>query len=389
MLHSFLTANRAQLIDRCRTAAAARAKRDRDELKTNHGIPLFLHQLIETLAAEQTSEISRSRSLSGVAGGGESSEIAETATLHGRELSESGFSLEQVVRDYGDLCQAITNLAFETEAPISVQEFRTLNRCLDNAIAGVVTEFSNKHATSGIQDSFAAVNERLGSLAHEMRNYLHIAMYAVKALKAGNVGITGATGAVLDRSLLGMRNLIDSSLAEVRVTAGLPPRARTIELEELLKDVAAAAALDPRARTVVFTVAPVDAGLTVRADSDMLASAIGNLIQNAFKFTKANTEVTLHAFRKADRVLIEVRDHCGGLPPGPIENLLKPFAQRGNDRSGLGLGLDICRRSVEANNGTIQVRDLPGIGCIFSIDLPFFLETPAQNYDVHVSSSDS
>ncbi|MGO9593382.1 MAG: ATP-binding protein [Steroidobacteraceae bacterium] len=45
------------------------------------------------------------------------------------------------------------------------------------------------------------------------------------------------------------------------------------------------------------------------------------------------------------------------------------FTQGSSDRSGLGLGLSICRRSVEANNGILRVRDLPGTGCIFTIDL--------------------
>ena len=71
-----------------------------------------------------------------------------------------------------------------------------------------------------------------------------------------------------------------------------------------------------------------------------------------------------------DRVLIEVEDHCGGLPPGAAEQMFQPFVQNDADRSGLGLGLSICRNSVEANEGALRVRDLPGSGCVFVIDLP-------------------
>jgi hypothetical protein len=92
MLHSFLMDNRAALIEQCRAAAAARVQPDRDDLET-HGIPLFLDQLIETLMIEQTAESPRSRLLSGIPGGGSSSEIADTATLHGRDLLKSGFTL--------------------------------------------------------------------------------------------------------------------------------------------------------------------------------------------------------------------------------------------------------------------------------------------------------
>jgi signal transduction histidine kinase len=79
---------------------------------------------------------------------------------------------------------------------------------------------------------------------------------------------------------------------------------------------------------------------------------------------------TLHAYSAADRVLINVADHCGGLRAGAADTLLRRFAQNGEDRSGLGLGLDICRRSVEANGGVLSVRDVPGHGCVFRIDLP-------------------
>ena len=292
------------------------------------------------------------------------------AALHGRDLLERGFTLEQVVRDYGDVCQAVTHLAYEKGATIEVSEFRTFNQCLDNAIAGAVTEYADRQAAVTTEDGFQALNSRLGPLAHELRNFLQIAMYAVKAIRAGTVGMTGATGAVLDRSLLGMRNLIDRSLAEVRVTAGLPPRLRRVRLEDFLQEIAATSSLDPLSRACVFKVSPVDPDVEIYVDSEMMAAAIGNLLQNAFKFTKRDSEVNLHARVAAGRLLIEVEDHCGGLPTGAPETLLSPFVQSGEDRSGLGLGLDICRRSVEANAGVLRVRDVPGVGCVFTIDLP-------------------
>ena len=122
---------------------------------------------------------------------------------------KSGFTVDQVVHDYGDLCQAITGLALERGAPIGVDEFQTLNRCLDNAIADAVTEFAYQRDSVLAQRDVQAMNERLGSLAHELRNHVYVASLAVTAIKAGTVGITGATGAALDRSLIGLRSLID------------------------------------------------------------------------------------------------------------------------------------------------------------------------------------
>jgi len=94
------------------------------------------------------------------------------------------------------------------------------------------------------------------------------------------------------------------------------------------------------------------------------------LLHNAFKFTRRHGHVSLKASSTEERVIIEVADECGGLPPGKADELFLPFEQRSPDRSGLGLGLSISRKSVEADGGQLRVRDVPGVGCVFTIDLP-------------------
>ena len=372
MLHEFLTSNRADLIERCRLKVARRSAPRVTSAEITHGIPLFLDQLIKTLEVEQTSEPLRSRKVSGPAGGGGpwKSELGSAAALHGRELLQQGFTVDQVVHDYGDLCQAITDLAFERKAPIEIDEFRTLNRCLDNGIAEAVTEYSYQRYSVAANDGVQALNERLGFLAHELRNLIHTGTLAFTAIKLGNVGVTGATGAVLERSLIGLRTLVDRTLADVRVAAGILPRNKLMPLADFIDQIGVSALLEARARGCKLTVSDVDARLAVDVDPDMLLSALGNLLQNAFKFTQQGTEVTVNAYAVADRILIDVEDHCGGLPPGSADKMFLPFSQSGVDKSGLGLGLAISRRSIEANSGTLRVRDVPGTGCVFTIDLP-------------------
>ena len=371
MLHEFLTGNRANLIDRCRFKVSQRSAPRVTPAELTHGIPLFLDQLIKTLEVEQTANPMLSRKVSGPAGGGNQvpSEMGAAAALHGRELLQQGFTVDQVVHDYGDLCQAITDLAFELKAPIETDEFRTLNRCLDNGIADAVTEYSYQRYSVLANDGVQALNERLGFLAHELRNLLHTATLAFTAIKLGNVGVHGATGAVMERSLIGLRTLVDRSLADVRVAAGMPPRHELVSVAEFVDQMGVSASLEASARGCRFTVSHVEEGLAVDVDRDMLLAALGNLLQNAFKFTKSGTEVSLAVHAVADRILFDVEDHCGGLPPGSAERMLLPFTQLGADKSGLGLGLAICKRSVEANNGILRVRDLPS-GCVFTIDLP-------------------
>jgi signal transduction histidine kinase len=372
MLHEFLTGNRANLIERCRVKVARRSAPRVTDAELTHGIPLFLDQLIKTLEVEQTSEPMRSRRVSGPAGGGTpvQSEMGTTAALHGRELLQRGFTVDQVVHDYGDLCQAITDLAFELNAPIAIDEFRTLNRCLDNGIADAVTEYSYQRLSLVTNDGVQALSDRLGFLAHELRNLIHTATLAFTAIKAGGLAASGPTGAALERSLIGLRALVDRSVADVRVAAGLPPRHELICLADFIDQIGISALLEARAHECRFTVGAVDARLAVDVDRDMLLSAVGNLLQNAFKFTRHGTEVSVTAYAVGDRILMDVEDHCGGLPPGSADQIFLPFEQSGANRSGLGLGLAICRRSVEANNGIVRVRDIPGSGCVFTIDLP-------------------
>lgn len=362
MLHQFLTDNRAELIERCGQKVALRPVREPGGVGLEHGVPLFLEQLIRTLRIERASDPVQSRELS--------AELGATATRHGLELLEHGYSVDQVVHDYGDVCQAITDLAFERSVPIEIDEFRTLNRCLDNAIADAVTEFSRRRDVLSAEKSAHTLNERLGTLAHELRNHLHTATLALTALKAGGIGLAGATGAVLDRSLISLRTLIDRSLVEVRASAGAPPRLQRLSLAGLLAEVQTSAALEAQAHGCELAVARVDRHLAVDADRELLLCALGNLLQNAFKFTAPRTQVSLRGYAETDRVRIEVADHCGGLPPGKAQRLFAPFVQSGCDRSGLGLGLAIARRSVEASGGRLSVRDVPGKGCIFTIDLP-------------------
>jgi signal transduction histidine kinase len=350
MLHEFLTAQTLPIIERTRAKVAARTTPLPTALELKNGVPLFLSQLIDRL---------RRASL-------DSGAIQKSATLHGGELQGMGFSVSQVVHGYGDICQVITELADETGAPITAEEFHTFNRCLDDAIAHSVTEYQRQRDAS---IAFGGA-ERLGILAHELSNRLTAATVAFSILQKGTVGIGGSTGAVLGRSLRAMRDLVNNSLAGVRLDSGLGKRQR-LSVSEVVAEAEIEACMGAEgAGELGLNVTPVARGIDVEADPQILSAAIGNLLHNAFKFSRPQGNVWLRTTASADRVLIEIEDQCGGLPPGQVEELFRPFEQRGDDRTGLGLGLSISRKGVEAMGGMIGVRDLPGKGCVFSIELP-------------------
>ena len=262
-----------------------------------------------------------------------------------------------------------TELATEMNVPITAADFRTLNRCLDDAIAGAITEYGRDHERS-IKDVMAARDgERLGFLVHELRNLLNTAIIGFDLLKRGNGGMAGGTGEVLHRSLMGLQAIASRSLAELRLTQGLQRR-EPLLLSAFIDEIAGAAVLEARRRGLRLTVLPVAEALTVRGDRQVLAAVVGNLLQNAFKFTRPHTVVTLRVRASAERVLVEVEDECGGLPGGNRDDLFRPFEQRGTDRTGLGLGLAFSRWGAEAHNGRLCARSLPNRGCVFTVDLP-------------------
>lgn len=321
--------------------------------------------------AEEGGQAAESLKISGGSGGHAQSlsEMGVTAAAHGKQLWELGFSVDQVVHDYGDLCQAITDLAVERDAPFNVDEFCTLNRCLDNAISDAVTEFSLQRDANIARQQSAEENERLGFLVHELRNSVGTATLAVRALELGNLPIAGATGNVLKRSLASLATLIDHAIDEVRSKSESVMQEQPFSLALFIADAERAATLHAAERGCTLTVLTVDSILGISGNRDRLLAALENVLQNAFKFTRTSTEVTLSAYGVGDRVFIDVKDHCGGLPSGDAEKMFSPFSQRSGDKSGLGLGLSIVRQSVEADGGTITVENVPGTGCVFTISL--------------------
>jgi signal transduction histidine kinase len=362
MLHEFITSYREQIIKRTREKLTDRPWSVVSDTELEYGVPLFLTQLSETLRLELTDS-----PFSDTA-------ISVSAAKHGRELRALNFNISQVVHDYGDICQAITEVAVEQGLPITTEEFHTLNRCLDVAIAGAVTEHARITADTRTTEEI----ERTGQLAHDIRDVLNSAVLSFNTLKLGTVAINGSTGAVLGRSLMTLRDLVDNTLSDVRMSANISRRER-LQLTTFLGEIAVVANLQAECRNQRFSVETVEADMAVDGDPQLLSSAVMNLLNNAFKFTPAGSRVLLRARRDGDLVRIEVEDECGGLAGEPPDTFFKPFAERRrHDRTGLGLGLSIARKAVKIHNGDITFRNLPGKGCVFVIALPLAFDNAQQ-----------
>lgn len=132
MLHEFVTSNRAELARRCRARVSARGAPSPGAAELQHGVPLVLEQLVWALRSEAEGP---SRNTPATV------EVSRTAALHGKELREQGYSAGQVVEEYADISQAITDLATESHTTVTVEELRSLERFLDSAIADAVASY--------------------------------------------------------------------------------------------------------------------------------------------------------------------------------------------------------------------------------------------------------
>ena len=212
MLHALLTSNRLELIKRCKEKGARRFKPAETSAARDRGVPLFLQQVIETLQREK---LTQTRTTFEPEPTPTLSEIGRAAALHGAEMLRLGFTVDQVVHEYGDVCQSVTDLAAEESVAISNDEFRTLNRCLDSAIADAVTSFGNARQAL-ICNRAENLNSRLNEFREEHERLVDVAMQAFSAIRTGSVGFNGATGSLLDHALTELRQLAQSTFPEMQ-----------------------------------------------------------------------------------------------------------------------------------------------------------------------------
>jgi signal transduction histidine kinase len=379
MLFDFLETHRAEILSMTEKKAQDLAGlRPSSELLKN-GLPLFFDQLKQILILEETankhaepktSELVKAaaendeQAMTRAVGRPNEAELARTAGVHGAELMRLGYTLSYAVHAYGSMCQSITELATKEKMNITAKEFHDLNRCLDVAIAGAVTEFQ-RHKNSETENREV---QHLGFLAHELRNSLMTVNFSISMIKKGTVGFAGNTGRILKDGLDRMQTLIDQSMAEVRLRVDPKPHPETVSLIQIVNQILMSAEMDAKTRGQILAI-EVDPKLTLEIDHQFLYSALSNLVQNALKYSRVGGKIQVRSHERGDQIIIEVEDECGGLTDEKV-NLFKPFEQQNENKKGLGLGLTIAQKAIQLNNGKLEVQNLPKKGCIFRISVP-------------------
>jgi len=285
------------------------------------------------------------------------------AVEHGAQRLGLHFDVAEVVREYGLLQDCIIEIARDAGEAIDPREQLVISRWINSGIADALAQYVKRRD----EERDRQTSEHIGFIAHELRNPLSAARAAVQRLRNNERAADRATE-MLDRSLRRASDMIDNALSHTSMQLGADPRMERVALADLLRDIAQDAGIEAQARGIDLDIAPAGE-LVISADPRLMRSALFNLVQNALKFSPAGSAVSVRAHAAPTGVAVDVADSCGGLPPGQIEDLFAPRVQRGENRSGFGLGLAIARQAVEAHGGKIRVRDVPGTGCVFTIEL--------------------
>jgi signal transduction histidine kinase len=351
-LASLLTIGRRELMRRWETLVHEKLETegvDRFELMTT--MPPFLDELVSSLQRVGFSD--RTAMMTGP--------MSVIAVVHGEQRLRLGFRVDEVVREYGLLQEAILDLAQAHGYVIKPVEHKVLARAISRATAQAVSEY----ARGRDEDLQRQASEHFAFVAHELRNPLTSARVAHDILTRR--GSSSGPLEVLGRSLARLSSLIDESLTAARLGGKMPLRVECFAVRTLLDDAIAESATDAEAKSIALVAHTPEVDLT--GDRRVLRSVVTNLLRNAIKFTHDGGRVTVRAHVSPDNIRVEVEDTCGGIPEEKLDGVFKPFVQVGADRSGFGLGLAIARQGVEAHGGSLTVHNVDH-GCVFAVDLP-------------------
>jgi signal transduction histidine kinase len=249
-------------------------------------------------------------------------------------------------------------------------------------IVGVVLVFRDitqrRGSERALEDADRRKDEFLAMLAHELRNPLapiRNAAHTLALLGTGDDRVRWVSG-VIERQVGLMTRLVDDLLDVSRITSGkITLQRTTVSVREVLAQAVETARPLAESRGQALEVdVPEDAGW-VDGDPARLAQAVGNLLDNAIKYTDDGGRIGLRARVEADEVVIVVEDSGVGVDPELLPHVFDLFIQA--DRSlerkqgGLGLGLTLVRRLVEMHGGRVEAASAgPGLGSAFTIRLP-------------------
>jgi PAS domain S-box-containing protein len=247
-------------------------------------------------------------------------------------------------------------------------------------MAGSMIEVTErKEAERELQEASRAKDEFIATLAHELRNPLAPIRTGLDILKKdkGNGAPSQRARATMERQLGHMIRLIDDLLDISRISSGKirldVARIRLRSVVDSAVEVARPAVLAAGHELEVEV--PEDDDIEAMGDPTRLAQALGNLLNNAAKYTQGAGRIALRLAREGEWAVFRVEDNGEGIPPEMLDNIFSLFAQVRStlDRAqgGLGIGLYLVRSLVGLHGGTVTASSPgPGQGSVFTIRIP-------------------
>ena len=322
------------------------------------------------------------------------------AVEHGEQRWHAGWSLSEVVQDYQIMRLVILEYLDEAlERSLSPHESMAVGLAIDEAISASVSmyvQFSEeglrtveqqlREQTQALKDADRRKDEFLATLAHELRNPLSPILHAVEVLALVGPEDSGIrqTCNVVERQVKHISRLVDDLLDLTRISQG------KIELRKTWSDLAVivAQAIQTsgpliKSRNHQLSVNLPTEPLGLEVDPARLVQIVANLLTNAAKYTPAGGQIWLTGERKADHVVISVRDNGVGISAEMIDQVFDMFRQVDasvtRSHGGLGIGLTLVRSLVLLHGGDVTVHS-DGLeqGSEFVVRLPIGNGAPAN-----------
>jgi signal transduction histidine kinase len=253
----------------------------------------------------------------------------------------------------------------------------------DDEIGELVDSFNALLAETGrraeaLREADRRKDEFLATLAHELRNPLAPLRNALEILRLAeaNPAMTKKAREMMERQLNQMVRLVDDLLDVSRITTGkLAIHKNPIELQAVVSDAVETVRpfIEARGHALEVNVPPEP--ILVEGDRTRLGQVVGNLLNNAAKYTESGGRIVLTLERKGEAAVIRVRDSGIGLEPRSLSSIFDMFMQvdRSLERTqaGLGVGLTLAKRLVFLHGGTLTARsEGKGKGSEFEVRLP-------------------
>ena len=286
----------------------------------------------------------------------------------------------------GAIPEALSGLApyrFQTLVRESQEENTTLTRTVEHGrparhLMGVATAFDDRvllvvDDVTERERTAAVRRDFLANASHELKTPLATIISTSEALRLAVEEEDDATGFArqVEASARRLDRLV-SDLLDLSRLEGEPPKMAPVRLDALVTHQVKEASPGAESKGLVFEVEA--SPLTVEGDSQVLGTAVRNLLDNAIRYTETGGKVRVVLSEEGGEAVLRVEDSGIGIPTKDLDRIFERFyrvdAARSRATGGTGLGLSIVRHAVESHGGTVEVESELGAGSTFTVRLP-------------------